>query len=178
MTTKEEEPKKFDINDMTMLLEDKTFLSTPLEAKYDIYKFQKYNLVNPPSTSKRVSNTCTVKYYSQTYVYDENSKKFYICDKNYKNPKKEKLSNMSQDKKWLRYCLLLMQEEEQTLFEINKSILEDFYQNQVDTFFEIKKKGKKERIKRNRKRKNQRKDFKRKRRTEKEGRSPRRRSII
>ena len=147
MATKEEEPKKFDIKDMTMLLEDKTILSTPLEAQYDIYKFQKYNLVNPPSTSKRVSNTCTVKYYYQTYVYDENSQKFYICDKNYKNPKKEKLSNMSQDKKWLRYCLLLMQEEEQTLFEINKSILENFFQKQVENFFVIKKNEKKKELK-------------------------------
>jgi hypothetical protein len=147
MANKEEESKKFDIKDMTMLLEDKTILSTPLEAQYDIYKFQKYNLVNPPSTSKRVSNTCTVKYYCQTYLYDENSKKFYICDKNYKNPKKEKLSNMSQDKKWLRYCLLLMQEEEQTLFEINKSTLEEFYQNQVDKFFDIKKKEKAKELK-------------------------------
>ena len=147
MANKEEESKKFDIKDMTMLLEDKTILSTPLEAQYDIYKFQKYNLVNPPSTSKRVSNTCTVKYYSQPYLYDENSKKFYICDKNYKNPKKEKLSNMSQDKKWLRYCLLLMQEEEQTLFEINKSTLEEFYQNQVDKFFDIKKKEKAKELK-------------------------------
>jgi len=142
MTTKEEEPKKFDIKDMSLLLEDKAILSTPLEAQYDIYKFKKYNLVNPPLTSKRVSNTCTVKYYSQTYVYDKNSQKFYICDKNFKNAKKEKLCSMSQDKKWLRYCLLLMQEEEQTLFEISKSILEDFYQKQVNNFFEIKKKEK------------------------------------
>ena len=148
MTTKEEEPKKFDIKDISLLLEDKTILNTPLEAQFDKFKFQKYNLVNPPSASKRVLNTCTVKYYSQTYVYDENSKKFYICDKNYKNCKKDKLSNMSQDKKWLRYCLLLMQEEEQALFEISKSTLEeDFYKKQVGNFFNIKKNEKKRELK-------------------------------
>ena len=148
MTTKEEDSKKFDIKDMTFLLEDKTILNTPLEAQFDKFIFQKYNLVNPPSSSKRVLNTCTAKYYSQTYVYDENSKKFYICDKNYKNCKKDKLSNMNQDKKWLRYCLLLMQEGEQTLFEISKDILEkEFYEKQVNNFFEIKKKEKKRELK-------------------------------
>ena len=147
METKEEEPKKFDIKDMSLLLEDKNILGTPLEVQFDKFKFQKYILVNPPSKSKRILNNCSVKYYSQAYVYDENSKKFYICDKNYKNGKKDKISNMSQDKKWLRYCLLLMQEEEQTLFEISKSTLEDFYQKQVDNFFEIKKKEKTKELK-------------------------------
>jgi len=148
MTAKEEEPKKFDIKDMTLLLEDKTILNTPLKAQFDKFIFQKYNLVNPPSASKRVLNTCTVKYYSQTYVYDENSQKFYICDKNYKNCKKDKLSNMSQDKKWLRYCLLLMQEEEQALFEISSTTLEkSFYQKQVGNFFNIKKNEKKKELK-------------------------------
>ena len=147
MTSTEKQTSTFNVKEMTNLLEDKSILGTPMEAQIDKFIFQKYNLVNPPSNSKRILNSCTVRYYYQAYFYDENSKKFYICDKNYKNIKKDKLSNMSQDKKWVRYCLLLMSEGEQTLFEINKNILEDFYQKQVDHFFDRKKKEKEKELK-------------------------------
>ena len=42
---------------------------------------------------------------------------------------------MFQDKKWIRYCLLLMSEGEQSLFEIDKKYLGDFYKNRVNHFF-------------------------------------------
>jgi len=66
-----------------------------------------------------------------------------FMEKTYKNIKKDKISKMSQDKKWIRYCLLLMMEGEQTLFEINQKTLDKFYQSQVNLFFERKKRKKK-----------------------------------
>ena len=54
---------------------------------------------------------------------------------------------MSQDKRWIRYCLLLMQEEEQSLFEIDKGTLGNFYQNQVDKFIQDKKRQKEKELK-------------------------------
>ena len=137
----------FNIKDMTNLLIDKTTIGTPIATQIDKFTFNKYNLVNPPSKAKRILNSCTVRYYCQGYFYDLNSNKFEIFDKNYKNSKKDKLSNMTQEKKWIRYCLLLMSEGEQTLFEINKDLLEDFYQKQVEKFFERKKKDKEKELK-------------------------------
>jgi hypothetical protein len=136
-----------DIKDMSNLLEDKTLLGTPLEAHIDDFTFKKYNIINPSSKAKRIVNGSTVRYYCQAYLYDENSKKFHILEKTYKNIKKDKISNMSHDKKWIRYCLLLMMEAEQTLFEINKKLLGDFYQKQVKLFFERKKKEKEKELK-------------------------------
>ena len=141
-------PQNFDIKDMMNLLIDKKTIGTPIIAQIDKFSFNKYNLVNPPSKSKRILNTCTVRYFCQAYFYDEKNQKFEIFDKNYKNIKKDRLSNMTQDKKWIRYCLLLMSEGEQTLFEINKDILEgDFFQKNVDEFFKRKKKEKEKELK-------------------------------
>ena len=106
-TKTEEKPTNIDIKDMSNLLEDKTLLGTPLEAHIDNFTFKKYNIINPSSKSKRIVNGSTVRYYCQAYLYDENSKKFHILEKTYKNIKKDKISNMSHDKKWIRYCLLL-----------------------------------------------------------------------
>ena len=145
-TKAEEKSTTFDIKVMSNLLEDKTLLGTPLEAHIETFTFKKYNIINPSSKSKRIDKDSTIRYYCQAYLYDENSKKFYILEKTYKNIKKDKISKMSLDKKWIRYCLLLMMEGEQSLFEINKEInkelLSDFYQEQVNLFFKLKKKDK------------------------------------
>ena len=137
----------FDIKDMANLLVDKTTIGTPLSAQIDKFVFNKYNLINPPLTAKRILNSSTVRYFCQSYFYDEVSQKFELFDRNYKNIKKDKLSNMTQEKKWIRYCLLLMSEGEQTLFQINKDILEDYYKSQVKKFFERKKKDKEKELK-------------------------------
>jgi len=161
MTTKEDsndkvkEEKKeeqkvsqtFDIKDMVNLLVDKTIIGTPLSAQIDKFVFNKYNLINPPLTAKRILNSSTVRYFCQSYFYDEVSQKFELFDRNYKNIKKDKLSNMTKEKKWIRYCLLLMSEGEQTLFEINEDILEDYYKEQVKKFFDRKKKDKEKELK-------------------------------
>lgn len=147
MESNETTQQKFDVKDMYCLLEDKTTIGSPLIAPIDKFNFNKYNIVNPPLKSKRILNTCTVRYLCQAYVFDLNSQKFEILDKNYKNIKKDKLSSMTQDKKWVRYCLLLMSEGEQTIFEIDKSILGDFFKTQVDKFFERKKKDKEKELK-------------------------------
>ncbi len=147
---KKEEQKvsqTFDIKDMANLLVDKTTIGTPLSAQIDKFVFNKYNLINPPLTAKRILNSSTVRYFCQSYFYDEVSQKFELFDRNYKNIKKDKLSNMTQEKKWIRYCLLLMSEGEQTLFQINKDILEDYYKSQVKKFFERKKKDKEKELK-------------------------------
>ena len=136
------EPTTFNIKDMTNLLIDKTTIGTPITASIDKFTFNKYNLVNPPPKSKRILNSNTVRYFCQGYFFDEKNQRFEIFDKNYKNIKKDKISNMKQDKRWIRYCLLLMSEGEQTLFEINKDILEDFYNLLVKEFFERRKKDK------------------------------------
>lgn len=136
------EPTTFNIKDMTNLLIDKTTIGTPITASIDKFTFNKYNLVNPPPKSKRILNSNTVRYFCQGYFFDEKNQRFEIFDKNYKNIKKDKISNMKQDKRWIRYCLLLMSEGEQTLFEINKDILEDFYNPLVKEFFERRKKDK------------------------------------
>ena len=122
----------FDVKDMQKLLIDKTQIGSSMPATIDKFTFSKYNIINPPSKAKRILNSCTVRYFSQTYLFDEISQKFEQCDKMYKNIKKDKISNMSQEKKWIRYCLLLMLEGEQSLFEINKDTLERFYDNQVE----------------------------------------------
>jgi len=132
---------------MANLLVDKTTIGTPLSAQIDKFVFNKYNLINPPLTAKRILNSSTVRYFCQSYFYDEVSQKFELFDRNYKNIKKDKLSNMTQEKKWIRYCLLLMSEGEQTLFQINKDILEDYYKSQVKKFFERKKKDKEKELK-------------------------------
>ena len=132
---------------MATLLVDKSTIGTPMVAPIDKFNFNKYNIVNPPSKSKRILNSCTVRYLCQTYLFDQNSQKFEISDRNYKNIKKDKLSTMSQDKKWIRYCLLLMSEEEQTIFEISKDILGDFYDKHVEQFFQRKKKDKEKELK-------------------------------
>ena len=136
-----------DIKDMQKLLIDKSPIGTSIPVKFDKFNFKKYNIINPTSTTKRVGNSCTVRYYSQSYLYDEISQKFEQCDKNYKNIKKDKISNMSQEKRWIRYCLLLMQEEEQSLFEISEGILENFYKEQVDKLIQDKKRQKEKELK-------------------------------
>ena len=136
-----------DIKNMANLLVDKTGIGPSIQTPIDKFFFNKFNLVNPPTKSKRILNSCTVRYLCQSYFYDQNSKTFEICDKNYKNVVKVKLSNMTQDKKWIRYCLLLMSEGEQSLFEIDQKYLGDFYKKLVNQFFERKKKDKEKELK-------------------------------
>ena len=132
-----------DIKDMQQLLIDKSNIGTSIPVTYDKYSFKKYNIKNPPQNAKRILNSYTVKYFSQTYLFDEISQKFEQCDKSYKNINKDKISNMKADKRWIRCCLLLMLEKEQSLFEIDKKTLGDFYQTQVDNLIEDKKSQKK-----------------------------------
>ena len=147
MASDEAKSSSFDIKKMSNLLVDKTTIGTPILAQIDKFSFNKYNIVNPPTKSKRILNNCTVRYLCQSYFYDENSKQFEIADKLYKNINKVKLSSMTQDKKWIRYCLLLMSEGEQTIFEINKKILGDFFDKLEKQFFERKKKDKEKELK-------------------------------
>ena len=128
-----------DIKDMQKLLIDKTNIGSSIPVTYDKLSFKKYNIKNPPLNSKRILNSYTVKYFSQAYLFDEISQKFEQFDKSYKNIKKDKISNMSAEKKWIRCCLLLMLESEQSIFEINKETLGDFYQAQVDKLIADKK---------------------------------------
>jgi predicted RecB family endonuclease len=128
-----------DIKDMQKLLIDKSNIGSAIPVTYDKLSFKKYNIKNPPQNAKRILNSFTVKYFSQAYLFDEISQKFEQFDKSYKNIKKDKISNMSADKKWIRCCLLLMLESEQSIFEINKETLGDFYQAQVDKLIADKK---------------------------------------
>ena len=140
--------KPLDLKDMQKLLIDKSNIGTPIPVSYDKYKFKKYNLINPPLRSVRILNSYTVKYFSQTYLYDEISQKFEQCDKNYKNIKKDKISSMNIDKKYIRYCLLLMMQGEQSLFEFDKNTLgEEFYQKQVNELIKDKKRIKEKELK-------------------------------
>ena len=136
-----------DIKDIQKLLIDKSNIGTSIPVTYDKLSFKKYNIKNPPQNAKRILNSYTVKYFSQTYLFDEISQKFEQCDKSYKNIKKDKISNMSADKKWIRCCLLLMLESEQSLFEISKETLGDFYQVQVDKLIADKKRQKEKELK-------------------------------
>jgi hypothetical protein len=108
---------------------------------------KKYNIKNPPQNAKRILNSYTVKYFSQTYLFDEIGQKFEQCDKQYKNIKKDKISNMKSDQKWIRCCLLLMSEKEQSLFEIDEKTLGDFYKKQVDNLIADKKRQKEKELK-------------------------------
>lgn len=138
----QEENKKdapFDIKDIQSLIIDKSNIGTSNPVTIDKFTFNKYNLINPPQKAKRVLNSSTVKYFSQTYLFNNISQKFEQCDKTYKNIKKDKISSMKQERKWVRYCLLFMSEEEQSFFEINKETLGDFYQIQVDNLIKDKK---------------------------------------
>ena len=128
-----------DLKDMQKILIDKSNIGTSNPVKNDNFVFQRYRLINPPQNAKRVLNNSTVRYFLQTYLYDEISQKFEQCEKNYKNIVRDKISDMKQQKKWIRYCLLLMQEEEQSIFEIDKDTLKEFYQNQVDALIKEKK---------------------------------------
>ena len=130
-----------DLKDMQKILIDKSNIGTSSPVQNDNFNFQRYRLINPPQNAKRVLNNTTVRYFLQTYLYDEISQKFEQCEKNYKNIVKDKISDMKQAKRWIRYCLLLMQEEEQSLFEIDKDTLKEFYTNQVDALIKLKKKG-------------------------------------
>ena len=136
-----------DIKDIQKLLIDKSNIGIPIPVTYDKLSFKKYNIKNPPQNAKRILNSYTVKYFSQTYLFDEISQKFEQCDKSYKNIKKDKISNMNADKKWIRCCLLLMLESEQSLFEIDKETLGKFYQDQVDKLIADKKKQKEKELK-------------------------------
>ena len=136
-----------DLKDMQKILIDKSNIGTSNPVKNDNFVFQRYRLINPPQNAKRVLNNSTVRYFLQTYLYDEISQKFEQCEKNYKNIVRDKISDMKQQKKWIRYCLLLMQEEEQSIFEINKETLKEFYQNQVDALIKEKKRQKEKELK-------------------------------
>ena len=116
-----------DIKEMQQLLIDKSNIGTSIPVTYDKISLKKYNIKNPPQNAKRILNSYTVKYFSQTYLFDEIGQKFEQCDKQYKNIKKDKISNMKSDQKWIRCCLLLMSEKEQSLFEIDEKTLGDFY---------------------------------------------------
>ena len=136
-----------DLKDMQKILVDKSNIGTSNPVKNDNFVFQRYRLINPPQNAKRVLNNSTVRYFLQTYLYDEISQKFEQCEKNYKNIVRDKISDMKQQKKWIRYCLLLMQEEEQSIFEIDKDTLKEFYQNQVDALIKEKKRQKEKELK-------------------------------
>ena len=136
-----------DLKDMQKILVDKSNIGTSNPVKNDNFVFQRYRLINPPQNAKRVLNNSTVRYFLQTYLYDEISQKFEQCEKNYKNIVRDKISDMKQQKKWIRYCLLLMQEEEQSIFEIDKDTLKEFYQNQVDALIKKKKRQKEKELK-------------------------------
>ena len=136
-----------DLKDMQKILIDKSNIGTSNPVKNDNFVFQRYRLINPPQNAKRVLNNTTVRYFLQTYLYDEISQKFEQCEKNYKNIVRDKISDMKQQKKWIRYCLLLMQEEEQSIFEIDKDTLKEFYQNQVDALIKEKKRQKEKELK-------------------------------
>ena len=136
-----------DLKDMQKILIDKSNIGTSNPVKNDNFVFQRYRLINPPQNAKRVLNNSTVRYFLQTYLYDEISQKFEQCEKNYKNIVRDKISDMKQQKKWIRYCLLLMQEEEQSIFEIDKDTLKEFYQNQVDSLIKEKKRQKEKELK-------------------------------
>ena len=136
-----------DLKDMQKILIDKSNIGTSNPVKNDNFVFQRYRLINPPQNAKRVLNNSTVRYFLQTYLYDEISQKFEQCEKNYKNIVRDKISDMKQQKKWIRYCLLLMQEEEQSIFEIEKDTLKEFYQNQVDALIKEKKRQKEKELK-------------------------------
>ena len=136
-----------DLKDMQKILIDKSNIGTSNPVKNDNFVFQRYRLINPPQNAKRVLNNSTVRYFLQTYLYDEISQKFEQCEKNYKNIVRDKISDMKQQKKWIRYCMLLMQEEEQSIFEIDKDTLKEFYQNQVDALIKEKKRQKEKELK-------------------------------
>ena len=136
-----------DLKDMQKILIDKSNIGTSNPVKNDNFVFQRYRLINPPQNAKRVLNNSTVRYFLQTYLYDEISQKFEQCEKNYKNIVRDKISDMKQQKKWIRYCLLLMQEEEQSIFEIDKDTLKEFYQNHVDALIKEKKRQKEKELK-------------------------------
>ena len=136
-----------DLKYMQKILIDKSNIGTSNPVKNDNFVFQRYRLINPPQNAKRVLNNSTVRYFLQTYLYDEISQKFEQCEKNYKNIVRDKISDMKQQKKWIRYCLLLMQEEEQSIFEIDKDTLKEFYQNQVDALIKEKKRQKEKELK-------------------------------
>ena len=136
-----------DLKDMQKILVDKSNIGTSNPVKNDNFVFQRYRLINPPQNAKRVLNNSTVRYFLQTYLYDEISQKFEQCEKNYKNIVRDKISDMKQQKKWIRYCLLLMQEEDQSIFEIDKDTLKEFYQNQVDALIKEKKRQKEKELK-------------------------------
>ena len=147
MTEENSNHTQFDIKNMQQLLLDKSIIGNPLPATIDKFTFQKYNLINPTPQSKRILNSCTVRYFSQTYLFNELTQTFEECDNNYKNIKKDKISSMSQDKKWIRYCLLNMSEGEQALFEITENYLEDYYKNITKNFIDTKKKQKRKELK-------------------------------
>ena len=136
-----------DIKEMQQLLIDKSNIGTSIPVTYDKISLKKYNIKNPPQNAKRILNSYTVKYFSQTYLFDEIGQKFEQCDKQYKNIKKDKISNMKSDQKWIRCCLLLMSEKEQSLFEIDEKTLGDFYKKQVDNLIADKKRQKEKELK-------------------------------
>ena len=136
-----------DIKEMQQLLIDKSNIGTSIPVTYDKISLKKYNIKNPPQNAKRILNSYTVKYFSQTYLFDEIGQKFEQCDKQYKNIKKDKISNMKSDQKWIRCCLLLMSEKEQSLFEIDEKTLGDFYKKQVDNLIADKKRKKEKELK-------------------------------
>jgi len=87
-----------DLKDMQKILIDKSNIGTSNPVKNDNFVFQRYRLINPPQNAKRVLNNSTVRYFLQTYLYDEISQKFEQCEKNYKNIVRDKISDMKQQK--------------------------------------------------------------------------------
>ena len=60
-----------DLKDMQKILVDKSNIGTSNPVKNDNFVFQRYRLINPPQNAKRVLNNSTVRYFLQTYLYDE-----------------------------------------------------------------------------------------------------------
>ena len=65
-----------DLKDMQKLLIDKSNIGTSSPVQNDNFNFQRYRLINPPQNAKRGLNNTTVRYFLQTYLYDEISQKF------------------------------------------------------------------------------------------------------
>lgn len=142
---KKEEPQI--IQNINFLLEDKTPFKNFMQIEFEKTKFEKHTITNPTQKAKRILAGHTVRYYLQTYLYDEISKKFYLADRNYKNIIKDKLSSMKADKRFVRYCLLQMSEGEHTLFVFDKNTLNEIFEQKLKNFYEFKKKEKEKELK-------------------------------
>lgn len=137
------------IREMNTLLDSKKDLInlSPTKVNIEGEKAIKYTICLSNKKENKILNTSTVKYYIQVYVFDTRSNKYEIIDKVFKNMRKDKINTMKSEKRILKSCLMLMQNREQALFEIDKKILGELYDNQKQKFIERKKKEKEKELK-------------------------------